>query len=114
MLLMLVGANVALLMFARAAARESEIVVRTALGATRGRIIMQLFAEALVLGECCRCRWTRRGSVPPEMVAGGIRDRRGRAAAVLVRRQLAPETMFYAACLTVLSAASPAWCLRSR
>ena len=43
-------ANVALLMFARAATREGEIVVRTALGASRGRIIMQLFAEALVLG----------------------------------------------------------------
>jgi len=49
MLLVLVCGNVALLMFARAATRESEIVVRTALGAGRGRIIGQLFAEALVL-----------------------------------------------------------------
>ena len=47
MLLVLVCANIALLMFARAATRESELVVRTALGATRGRIVMQLFAEAL-------------------------------------------------------------------
>ena len=50
MLVILVCANVALLMFARAATREGEIIVRTALGATRGRIIAQLFAEALVLG----------------------------------------------------------------
>jgi predicted permease len=50
MLLVLICANVALLMFARAATRESEIVVRNALGASRGRIIVQLFAEALVLG----------------------------------------------------------------
>jgi predicted permease len=50
MLLLLVCANVALLMFARAATRESEIVVRNALGASRSRIITQLFAEALVLG----------------------------------------------------------------
>ncbi len=50
MLLLLVCANVALLMFARAATRETEIVVRSALGASRGRIVMQLFAEALVLG----------------------------------------------------------------
>jgi putative ABC transport system permease protein len=50
MLLTLVFANVGLLMFARAATRETEIVVRSALGASRGRIVMQLFAEALVLG----------------------------------------------------------------
>jgi putative ABC transport system permease protein len=49
MLLVLVCGNVALLMFARAATRESEIVVRTALGAGRGRIVAQFFAEALVL-----------------------------------------------------------------
>ena len=49
MLLVLACANVALLMFARAATRESEIDVRDALGASRGRIIMQLFVEALVL-----------------------------------------------------------------
>ena len=50
LLLVLVCGNVALLLFARAATRESEIVVRTALGASRRRIIGQLFAEALVLG----------------------------------------------------------------
>lgn len=47
--LALVCGNVALLMFARAAARESELVVRAALGAGRRRIVGQLFAEALVL-----------------------------------------------------------------
>ncbi|HEX8212200.1 MAG TPA: ABC transporter permease [Longimicrobium sp.] len=50
MLLVLVCGNVALLLFARAAARETELVVRSALGATRGRIVAQLFAEALMLG----------------------------------------------------------------
>jgi putative ABC transport system permease protein len=48
--LLVVCGNVALLVFARAAARESEIVVRTALGASRARIMGQLFVEALVLG----------------------------------------------------------------
>ena len=51
MLLVLISANVALLMFARAATREGEIVVRNALGASRSRIVAQLFAEALVLGS---------------------------------------------------------------
>lgn len=50
MLVILVCGNVGLLMLARAATRESEIVVRNALGASRGRIVTQLLAEALVLG----------------------------------------------------------------
>jgi putative ABC transport system permease protein len=49
-LLVLICGNVGLLLFARAASREADLVVRTALGATRGRIVAQMFAEALVLG----------------------------------------------------------------
>lgn len=45
------GANVATLVFARTAMRESEIVVRNALGASRRRILAQLFIEALVLSS---------------------------------------------------------------
>jgi putative ABC transport system permease protein len=47
--LVVICGNVALLMFARAATREREILVRGALGAARSRIVMQMFAEALVL-----------------------------------------------------------------
>ena len=49
LLVLVVSGNVALLMFARAATRESEIVVRTALGASRGRLVGQFVVEALVL-----------------------------------------------------------------
>ena len=41
--------NVATLIFARTATRGWEVAVRNALGASRGRIVAQLFAEALVL-----------------------------------------------------------------
>jgi predicted permease len=49
-LVLLICGNVGLLLFARAASREADLVVRTALGASRGRIVAQMFAEALVLG----------------------------------------------------------------
>jgi predicted permease len=48
-LLIVICANVATLVFARTVMREGEIAVRTSLGATRRRIVLQLFAEALVL-----------------------------------------------------------------
>jgi predicted permease len=51
LMLTAVAANVATLVFARTALREGEIVVRNALGATRARIIGQLFVEALVLAS---------------------------------------------------------------
>jgi hypothetical protein len=49
MILVVIGTNVAILVYARTATRMGEIAVRTALGASRGRIVAQLFAEALVL-----------------------------------------------------------------
>ena len=49
LLVALLCGNVAMLLFARAVSRERELLVRAALGASRGRLLMQLFAEALVL-----------------------------------------------------------------
>jgi predicted permease len=42
-------ANIAILVYARTVTRQDEFTVRTALGASRGRIVMQLFVEVLVL-----------------------------------------------------------------
>ena len=49
LLMAVVCANVATLVFARTVMRGDEIAVRTALGASRKRIVSQLFTEALVL-----------------------------------------------------------------
>jgi hypothetical protein len=48
-LLLVVCGNVGTLILARTAARSAEITIRTALGASRARILTQLFVEALVL-----------------------------------------------------------------
>jgi putative ABC transport system permease protein len=49
LILVVVCVNVAILIYARTATRMGEIAVRSALGASRGRIVAQLFAESLVL-----------------------------------------------------------------
>ena len=47
--LLVVCGNVATLVFARTATREGELALRSALGASRRRLVLQLFTEAVVL-----------------------------------------------------------------
>lgn len=49
LLLIIICVNIAILVYARTATRQAEIAVRSALGASRSRIVAQLVGEALVL-----------------------------------------------------------------
>jgi predicted permease len=108
MLLVLVCGNVALLTFARAVSREGELAVRNALGASRGRIIAQLFAEALVLVGVA-------AGVGLAATNFGLRWILGAAATTSfgtglpgfpfwIRDHLSPATILYAGLLTVVGA----------
>src|SRR5688572_18345713 len=96
--------NVAMLLFARAVSRERELLVRAALGASRGRLILQFFAEALLL---CAV-----GAVAGLMVARVVLARtwtmiEGQAGPLpfYIDTSLSTTTILYAVGLTLLAAA---------
>ena len=105
MLLVLVCGNVALLLFARAATRESEILVRSALGASRRRIVVQLFAEALVLGAVAAAVGLVAAQVALRQVGLPFLEANMGRLPFWYDLRLSPATVLYAGALTLLAAA---------
>ena len=105
MFLLLICANVASLVFARAVTRHTEIAVRTALGASRGRIVMQLFAESLVLAGVAAAvgLWAARSILEWWLSVMTI-DAGGRLPFWLTPR-ISVTTLLYSMGLTIITAA---------
>ena len=99
LILLVVSGNVAILVYARTATRIGEIAVRSALGASRGRIVAQLFAEALVLAAVA-------GAVGVGLVnaALGLMTRIHQSPPFWTNYSLSGSALLYAVALTVLTA----------
>ncbi len=104
LLLVLICVNVAILVYARTATRQGEIAVRAALGASRRRIVAQLFVEALMLAGVS-------AAIGIGLTAVGLRQIEG-AMLTLVGRwpfwfslELQTSTVIYVVGLTLLAAA---------
>ena len=102
--LVLICVNVAILVYARTATRQGEIAVRGALGASRRRIVAQLFVEALMLAGVA-------AAIGIGLTAVGLRQIEG-AMLTLVGRwpfwfslELQTGTVIYVVGLTLCAAA---------
>ena len=100
-----VALNVAVLLYARTATRRGEIAVRTALGASRGRIVTQLFIEALVLALLPALLGLALGQYALEIGNGIMEQELGGAAPFWLDRGIQPSTMVYVLVLVVVTAA---------
>jgi putative ABC transport system permease protein len=101
-LLVVVAMNVAVLVYARTATRSEEIAVRTALGATRGRIVAQLFAEAFVLSGLAALAGLGMVAVGLNMLDRFMREEGG--APFWINSGLSLGTILYALLLALLAA----------
>ena len=104
MLLALICGNVALLLFARAATRQSELVVRSALGASRSRIVAQLFAEALVLGGVSAVVGLAGAQIALDRWGRAFLEANMGSIPFWIDPRLSASTVLYASALTVVGA----------
>jgi putative ABC transport system permease protein len=103
LLLVIVALNVAVLVYARTVTRTGEIAVRSALGASRRRVIAQLFVEALVLSIAAATVGLTLAAIALHLVNAWIL--RGGEMPFWLDLGLSPGAVVYVVALAVLAAA---------
>ena len=102
-LVFVVAVNLAILVYARTVTRFGEIAVRTALGASRRRILAQLFIEALALSTLGAVSGLVLSSVGLRYIQSFARSVDG--VPFWIRFDLSPATVLNALALAVVAAA---------
>ena len=95
--------SVGTLVYARTATREGEIAVRSALGASRARIVCQLFVETLVLASIAAAIGLVAADRVLTRAIANVSDAGG--APFWMTGGLAPSTILYGGVLAIISAA---------
>lgn len=104
LLLFLVCVNVAILVYARTATRQGEIAVRSALGASRLRVVAQLFVEALMLAGVSAVIGVPLVSVAMRLLEGEMRAITGGRLPFWMHFRVSADDLTYVVALTLLSA----------
>ena len=105
LMLVVVCVNVAILVYARTATRQGEIAVRGALGASRRRIVAQLFVEALLLAGVAAAAGVGLGSVALQQLQGQMLIIGEQVLPFWMKLGLAPDGVAKIVALTLLAAA---------
>lgn len=96
-------ANIAILVYARTVTRQAEFAARFALGASRGRIVGQIFIETLVLAMLAALCALAIANVVLSRIEVNIAQSPG-ASPFWMQPSISIETIVYVACLVVLAA----------
>jgi putative ABC transport system permease protein len=107
--LLIACANLANLLLARTLGRSREIAVRTALGASRGRVVQQLLAESVLLGIAGGAVGLVAASLSINAIVGSIGQELPRAGEIALDARVLAFTGAIAVLTGLLAGVAPAW-----